>query len=122
MSSDFSHVSLTQTISISFSDKTLFMLFLFVFVNSIVRNLIRLLNRFRLNIPIALTLMVRLLEKFIIVSPIMAPRPQNHPPFKSLYILVCIAILWVRCRPQRSTDCNKIKFGTKFSHDVNKTD
>ena len=23
-------------------------------------------------------------------------------------MFVCIAILWVRCRPQRSTDCNKI--------------
>ena len=36
--------------------------------------------------PIALTLMVRLPENFIIVSPIMAPRPQNPPPFESLYI------------------------------------
>ena len=42
------------------------------------------LGRFRRNIPIAVTLMVRLPENVIIVSPIMAPRPQNHPPFKSL--------------------------------------
>ena len=44
------------------------------------------LGRFRRNIPIALTLMVRLPENFILISPIMAPRPQNHPPFKSLDI------------------------------------
>ena len=71
------------------------------------------LGRFRRNLPIALTLMVLLPENVIIDSPIMAPRPQNHPPFKIyMYILymlgVCIAISWVRCRPQRSTDCNKI--------------
>ena len=42
------------------------------------------LGRFRRNLPIALTFMVRLPENFIIVSPIMTPRPQNHPPFKSL--------------------------------------
>ena len=41
------------------------------------------------NIPIALTLMVRLPDNFIIVSPIMAPRPPNHTPFLSLYN-ICI--------------------------------
>ena len=66
------------------------------------------LGRFRRHIPIALTLMVRHPENFIIISPIMAPRPQNHPPFKSLNIYIYISILWVRCRPQRSIDCNKI--------------
>ena len=80
------------------------------------------------NLPIALTLMVRLSENFIIDSPIMAPRPQNHPPSKSLYIYilymwwvcegVCMAILWVRCGPQRSPIA--IKLGTKFCLDVNK--
>ena len=44
------------------------------------------LGRFRGNIPIALTLIVRLPENVIIVSLIMAPRPQKHLPFKSLYI------------------------------------
>ena len=54
------------------------------------------LGRFRRNKPIALTLMARLPEKFIIVSPIMVPRPQNHSLFKCLYIYIYIYIyMWV---------------------------
>ena len=72
------------------------------------------LGKFQKNIPIALTLMVRLAENVIIVSPIIAPRPQNYPPFKSLYIYIYgyvggmyrnfVGALQAAC----STDCNKI--------------
>ena len=76
------------------------------------------LGRFRRNIiPIALTLMVRLPENFIIVSLIMAPRPQNQPPFKSLYIYVCIVC---GCAAGRIVQPIVIKFGTKFRLDVTK--
>ena len=78
-----------------------------------------LLGRFRRNIPIALTLIVRLPENFIIVSPIMAPRPQNHPHSKVdiyIYIYIC------GCAVLQAATFNRlqIKFGTKFSLDVNK--
>ena len=79
------------------------------------------LGRFRRNIRIALTLMVRLPENFIIVSPIMAPKPQNHPPFKSLYMLGgggVSQVCW--CTAGRNVQPNTIKFGTKCSLDVNK--
>ena len=72
------------------------------------------LGRIRRNIPNALTLMVRLPENVIIVSPIMAPKPQNHPPFKILYIWVCGGMYGnfeaVQVQP----------IAIKFSLDVNK--
>ena len=45
-------------------------------------------GKFPRNIPIALTLKVQPPENFIILSLIMAIRPQNHPPFKRLCIYV----------------------------------
>ena len=81
-----------------------------------------LLGRFRRNI--ALTLMVRLPENFILVSSIIAPRPQNHPSFKSLYIYYYMGGGYVSqfcgCAAGRNVQPIAIKFGTKFSLDVNK--
>ena len=83
------------------------------------------LGRFRINIPIAFTLMVRLQENFIIVSPIMAPRLQNYPPFKKLYIGINVG-MWgyvsqfCGWAAGRNVQPIAIIFGTKFSLDVNK--
>ena len=75
---------------------------------------------------------MRLLEKFIIVSPIIAPRPQNHSPFKSLFISIKSLSLYIDtyrymyvsqfcgCTAGRNVQPIAIKFGTKFSLDVNK--
>ena len=65
--------------------------------------------------------MVQLPENFIIVSPIMAPRPQNHPPFKSWYIYVCMYVSQLCGRAAgRNVQQIAIKFDTKFSLDVTK--
>ena len=78
------------------------------------------LGRFRRNIPIAL---LRFPENFIIVSPIMAPRPQNHPPFKSLYIYGYMGRYvspFCGCAAGRNVQPIAITFGKQFSLDVNK--
>ena len=75
-------------------------------------------DRFRRNIPVALTLMVRLLENFIIVSPIMATRPQNHPPFKNVYVCGGYVSQFCGCAAGRDIQPIAIKVGTKFSLDV----
>ena len=87
--------------------------------NIICNSLYIILGRFRRNIPIALTLMVRLPENFILVSPIMAPRPQNYLPFKSLYIYMHVS-QFCGYAAGRNVQPIAIKFGTKFSLDVNK--
>ena len=76
------------------------------------------LGRFRRNKPIELTLMVRLPENFITVSPIMAPRPQNHPPLYNIY--VTYVSQFCGCAAGRNVQPIAIEFGTKFSLDVNK--
>ena len=56
----------------------------------------------------------------------MAPRPQNYPPFKSLYIYIYMAVWggmyrnFVGALEDRNVQWIAIKFGTKFSLDVNK--